>query len=262
MKTQWPPLPLAAWRDTLETLHRHAQVVGKIQLALTPVVNHFWNVTLRVSARGLADFYRDLMSALSSLGIAVSIWDLPVELKTEAIPLSQDRVHASYDRDAVRRFFRVLASAHHVLEEFRSRFVGKSSDVGFYWGTFDLAVARYCGRRAPGPLPSGVIEREAYSHEVSEVGFWPGDAVYRAPAFYALHYPAPEGYSTANVRPAGACWQEASHCFVLPYDACREHDTRAQVLDFFQSTYEVGANLARWDRAELERTPQGAVDAR
>jgi hypothetical protein len=301
MTTQWPALPLGSWRDTRETLHRYAQIVGKIQLALTPVVNHFWNVTLRVTARGLAtcalrshdqtfdieldlvdhrviirridgarrelelrplavaDFYRDLMATLSSLGIDVSIWDHPVELKTEAIPFSQDRVHAAYDRDAANRFFRVLASSQDVLEEFRSRFIGKCSGVGFYWGTFDLSVGRYCGRRAPGPLPTGIMEREGYSHEVSEVGFWPGDATYGAPAFFAMHYPAPDGYTTAKVRPP-ACWQETSRSFVLPYEAVREHDTRARILEFFQSTYEAGADLARWDRAELERSPQGSID--
>jgi hypothetical protein len=302
MIAPWPALPLDAWRDTRETLHRYTQIVGKIQLALTPVVNHFWNVTLRVTARGLAtstlrcneqtfdieldlvehrvvvrtsggereelelrplavaDFYRDFMAMLSTLGIDVAIWERPVELKTEAIPFSQDRVHAAYDRDAVRRFHQVLASAQDVMDEFRSRFIGKCSGVGFYWGTFDLAVARYCGRRVPGPLPNGVMEREGYSHEVSEVGFWPGDAVYGAPAFFALHYPAPDGYASARVRPQAASWLESSHCFALPYEACRAHDTRAQILDFFQSTYEIGANLARWDRAELERPPQGGVD--
>lgn len=304
MTASWPALPLDSWRDTRETLHRYTQIVGKIQLALTPVVNHFWNVTLRVTARGLAttalrwneqvfdieldlvehlaiirtgdgqrrelelrplavaDFYRDLMAALSSLGLEVSIWDHPVELKTEAIPLSRDRVHASYDRDAVHRFFRVLASSHDVLDEFRSHFAGKCSGVGFYWGTFDLSVARYCGRPAPGPRPSGVIERESYSHELSEVGFWPGDAVYGAPAFFAFHAPEPDGYARSTVRPQAASWLEANHCFVLPYDAVREHDTRAQLLDFFQSTYEAGANLARWDRAALERPLQGGTDVR
>jgi hypothetical protein len=304
MPTPWPALPLDAWRDTRETLHRYTQIVGKIQLALTPVVNHFWNVTLRVTARGLAttalryndrtfdieidlvdhrvvirtidgesrelelrplavaEFYRDVLAALATLGIQVSIWDHPVELKTKAIPFSQDREHAQYDRDAANRFFRVLTSANDVLEEFRSRFIGKCSGVGFYWGTFDLTVARYCGRRAPGPLPAGVMEREGYSHEVSEVGFWPGDAVYGAPGFFALHYPAPDGYTQARIRPSSASWQAASNCFVLPYAACREHDTRAQILEFCQSTYEAGANLARWDRADLERSTQGGSDVR
>lgn len=300
MTTQWPALPFEGWRDTLETLHRTAQIVGKIQLALTPVINHFWNVTLRVTARGLAtsalcsnertfdieidlvehrvvirttdgdertlalrprpvcDFYRDLLATLSSLGIAASIWDHPVELKSEAIPFSQDRVHAAYDRDAANRFFRVLTSAQDVLEEFRARFMGKCSGTGFYWGTFDLSVARYSGRPAPEPLPAGALERESYSHEVSEVGFWPGDSSHRSPAFFALHYPAPDGFARAKVRPAAAVWDEASHGFVLPYEeVCRDRDPRAQILEFCQSTYEAGANLARWDRVELERSSRG-----
>lgn len=301
MMTQWPPLPLEAWRDTRETLHRYTQMLGKVQLALTPVVNHFWNSRLRVTAHGLAtsalrcdehtfdieldlvehrvvirrsdgacrelelrplavaDFYRELMAALSTLGIDVTIWDHPVELKTEAIPFSQDRAHAAYDRDAAGRFLTVLASSQQILDEFGARFIGKCSGVGFYWGSFDLNIARYCGRRAPEPLPEGVMEREAYSHEVSEVGFWPGDAGYAAPAFYAMHIPAPDGYTASKVRPRAASWQEASHCFVLPYEATREHDIRTEVLDFFQSTYEAGANLAHWDRGELERPQQGAV---
>jgi len=147
----------------------------------------------------------------------------------------------------------VLTSAADVLEEFRARFTGKCSGVGFYWGTFDLSVARYCGRRAPGPLPSGTIEREAYSHEVSEAGFWPGDSNYAAPAFFGLHAPAPDGYEHARVRPDEASWLAASRCFVLPYEAIRERDPARTILDFCQSTYETGATLAHWNRAELER---------
>ena len=295
MTLHWPPLPLDAWRPTKETLHRYAQILGKVQLARTPFVNHFWNVTLRVTARGLAttalrhegrtfdieldlvdhrvvvrtsdgqlqarelrplacaDFYYELMAMLDSLGLHVEIWDHPVEIASEVIPFSQDRLHAAYDRMYARRFFEILGSASEVLEQFRARFTGKSSGVGFYWGTFDLSVARYSGRRAWGPALIGVIEREAYSHEVSEVGFWPGDSVYRAPGFFALHYPAPDGYTAAQVRPAPAAWQPASRSFVLPYDAIREHDTTAQLLEFCQSTYEAGANLAGWNRADLER---------
>jgi uncharacterized protein DUF5996 len=294
MATPWPPLPLEAWLPTKETLHRYTQIIGKIQLALTPFVNHFWNVTLRVTARGLAtstlryqgrsfeieldlvehrvvvrtsdakqrtlelrplavaDFYHDLLSTLESLGIRVTIWDHPVEIRTDLIPFAQDRAHASYDRRHVERFFHVLSNAAEVLEEFRSRFIGKCSGVQFYWGTFDLCVARYSGRRAPDPPRHPIMEREAYSHEVSECGFWPGDVVYPAPAFYALHYPALDGYARAAVRPAAAIWNDASRLFLLPYEACREHDTAAQVLEFCQSTYEAGANLAGWDRTELE----------
>lgn len=296
MSTAWPSLPFEAWADTKETLHRYTQIVGKIQLALTPVVNHFWNITLRLTARGLAtsalrhkertfdieldfvdhrvivrtsdgahltrelrplavaDFRAELFGMLESIGIDVAIWDHPVELKSEAIPFAEDRVHAAYDREYVERYFRVLCSASEVLEQFRSRFIGKCSGVGFYWGTFDLSVARYSGRRAPNPPTESAIEREAYSHEVSEVGFWPGDIKYRAPAFFALHYPAPDAFARAPVKPNEACWEPGSQCFVLPYEDCRERDMNAKALEFFQATYEIGANLAGWNRAELEAT--------
>jgi len=305
MTTPWPSLPLEAWRPTRDTLHRYTQIIGKVQLALTPVVNHFWNVTLRVTARGLAtsalsyaggtfdieldfvehqmvvrtsdgkrltrelrplavaDFYREFLDALESLGIRVAIWDHPVEIATDAIPFSQDRAHAAYDREYAGRFFRVLSGAATLFEQFRARFIGKCSPVGFYWGTFDLSVARYSGRRVPGAPAKGIMEREGYSHEVSEVGFWPGDTIYGAPAFFALHYPAPEGYTGSLVRPEEARWQGPSHCFVLPYEECRERDLSAKVLEFCQTTYEAGATLAAWDRAELERAlERGDHDAR
>jgi hypothetical protein len=298
MRNPWPSLPLEAWRATRETLHRYTQVVGKVQLALTPVINHFWNCTLRLTARGLAtsllvyedrrfdieldfvehqvrvrtsdgrvrtrdlaprtvaEFHRELLTLLDSLDIHVRIWDQPVEIKSDAIPFSQDLVHSSYDREYAQRFFDVLGRAAQVLEQFRTRFLGKCSGVGFYWGTFDLAVARYSGRRAPGAPQAGTIDREAYSHEVSEVGFWPGDAAYGAPAFFALHYPAPEGFEQARVQPAEASWLAASRCFVLPYETIRTRDPSAQILEFCQSTYEAGAELAGWNRGELERAPQ------
>jgi hypothetical protein len=304
MQTALPSIPFEAWQATKETLHRYTQIIGKIQLATTPVVNHFWNVPLRVTARGLstqalryggrafdieldfidhhvlvrtstgshvtielqplavADFKDELFEVLHSLGIKIHIWDQPVELKTEAIPFSRDHLHAAYDRAYVERFFRVLSVATMILEEFRARFTGKCSGVGFYWGTFDLAVARYCGRHAPGGELASAIERETFSHEVSEAGFWPGDAVYRAPAFYALHYPAPEAYARTAVRPAQAEWSEACRCFVLPYEACRGSDLRNKVLEFFQTTYEAGADLAGWNRDELERSePSGGQHA-
>jgi hypothetical protein len=293
----WPPLPLEAWRGTKETLHRYAQIVGKLQLALTPEVNHFWNVGLRVTARGLAttalpygnrvfdveldlvehlarartsdgqtrtvelrplavaDFLRELMGALDSLGIRVRITDRPVEIATEAIPFSEDCVHASYDREQVARFFRVLSSAARALDQFRARFVGKCSGVQFYWGTFDLSVGRYSGRRVVGAPARTRIEREAYSHEVSESGFWPGDAVHPAPAFFTLHHPQPDGYDRAAIRPAFAHWVAPSRCFVLPYEQCRQGNPDAAILEFLQSTYEAGATRAGWDRAALEREP-------
>jgi hypothetical protein len=287
--TSWPAIPFDAWRATKETLHRYTQIIGKIQLALTPFVNHFWNVTLRVTARGLAtsalryegrsfdieldfvehclivrtseggysqrklgplaiaDFHRELFGMLAAFGIYVKIWDHPVELKSELIPFSQDRIHAAYDREYVGRFFQALSNASEVLEEFRSRFIGKCSGVGFYWGTFDVSVARYSGRRAPEPPSTNPMEREGYSHEVSEVGFWPGDAVYPAPAFFALHYPEPGEYARANVRPEEAHWEDQIHCFVLPYESA------AKALEFFETTYESGARLAGWNRTDLER---------
>ena len=296
MDALWPSLPLDAWRDTKETLHRYAQIVGKLQLELTPVVNHYWNVALRVTARGLAttplpygdrtfdleldlvehraiartsdgrsrtvalrelavaDFLRELMAALEELDIRVKIWDRPVEIRTELIPYAEDRVHRAYDREQVTRFFGVLSSAARVLEQFRARFLGKSNGVQFYWGTFDLCTARYTGRRVDGPPAKTAMEREGYSHEVSEVGFWPGDTVYRAPAFFMLQYPAPEALARTAVQPDYAEWFAPSNCFVLPYERCRtEPDPAATILKFCQSTYEAGATLAKWDRAALER---------
>jgi hypothetical protein len=303
MSLTWPSLPYDAWSPTKETLHRYTQIVGKIQLALTPVVSHFWNVTLRPTARGLAtsalrvngrtfdieldftdhlvvvrtsdgrtarmplrplavaDFQAELFDLLDSLGIQVQIWDHPVELKSESIPFSEDHLHAAYDRDYVERFFRILSNVNELLETFRARFIGKCSGVGFYWGTFDLSVARYNGRDAPISPSGSSIEREAYSHEVSEVGFWPGDARYRAPAFYALHAPAPDGYATSIVKPDEAHWEEPSNCFVLSYQQCRERNLSAKALELFQSTYEAGANLAHWDRHALERDETGEQHA-
>jgi len=295
MSLTWPSLPYDAWSPTKETLHRYTQMIGKIQLALTPIVSHFWNVTLRPTARGLAttalrvdgrtfdieldfiehlvvirtndgrraltplrplavaDFWDELFSLLGSLGIQVNIWDHPVELKSDSIAFSEDHMHAAYDREYVERFFRILCNTNELLESFRAHFLGKCSPVGFYWGTFDLSVSRYCGRTVPNAPVANVIDRECYSHEVSEVGFWPGDALYGAPAFYALHYPAPDGYSSAIIKPDEAHWEQPSNCFVLSYEQCRERNLSAKALEFFQSTYEAGANLAHWDRHDLER---------
>ena len=298
-RSDWPLLPFHAWNDTRETLHRYFQIVGKIQLGSTARINHFWNVALNVTPRGLstsamphedrtfeiafdligdelvirtsdggerrlplmprtvADFYEGVMTALHSLGIDVSIWDHPVELVSEAIPFHTDRTHRAYDREYVLRFFRLLERIVPVMDEFRSRFIGKASPVGFYWGTFDLAVARYSGRRAPNP-PTNPIEREAYSHEMSEVGFWPGDDRFREPAFYALHAPSPEAYATGRVTPKGAFWRDDLHCFVLPYAAVRKAASpRDAILQFFESTYHLGASLARWD-PDFERRSEGS----
>ncbi|HEX5061517.1 MAG TPA: DUF5996 family protein, partial [Kofleriaceae bacterium] len=286
---------------TKETLHRYTQIVGKIQLGRTPIENHFWNVALRMTSRGLAtsaleyegrtfdieidlvehavhirtsdggrakvelrplavaDFYREIQEALDRLGIDVPIWDHPVELKTDVIPFSQDRMHAEYDREYANRFFHVLSSATEVLEEFRSRFTGKCSGVGFYWGTFDVSVAMYSGRAVENAPTESRIEREAYSHELIEVGFWPGDAVYQQPAFFAMQWPMPESYAHAHLEPADASWLEPSRCFVLPYESGRNGDYTARVLDFCQSAYETGANMAGWDPG-LERNHEMWAD--
>ncbi len=295
MDTQWPALPREAWRDTCETLHRYVQIIGKVQLATTPRMCHFWNVAFNVTARGLAtsalafedrtfdveldfvdhtltirssdggkrvlplrseavaDFEAEVMGALAELGIRVAIWDRPVELFSESIPFPEDRLHHTYDPAWASRFWRVVSQSAEVLSEFRSRFIGKSSPVGFYWGTFNLCAARYSGRRAANP-PSGVIEGEAFSHEVSEVGFWPGDVRLEEPSYFALHAPTPEGYSRARVLPSAASWNARLGCFLLPYEAVRTSPSpRQALLDFFESTYAAGASLAGWDRAELER---------
>jgi Family of unknown function (DUF5996) len=292
----WPALPLAAWEATRATLHMWTQIVGKVRLALAPYENHWWQVTLYPSARGLrtsaipyrgdsfeilfdfidhqlrieksdgrvktvalapgtvADFYAQAMAGLRSLGIDVKISPLTSEIP-DPVRLDQDRMHAVYDPDAARCFWRALASVAAVLREFRGGFIGKSSPVHFFWGGFDLAVTRFSGRRAP-PIPGAdAITREGYSHEVSSVGWWPGDGAMSGPAFYAYASPEPPGFASAPVRPAGAAYDTAAGQFRLSYDAVRRAASpRAAILDFCQSTYEAAATLGKWDRAALERS--------
>ena len=286
----WPALPLDAWSDTYATLQLWTQIVGKVRLALTPKVNHWWNVTLYVNARGLttspmpnaaetaeiqfdfidhrldiftssgrdasiplrpqtvADFYRQLLATLDSLGVHVAINPKPQELPNP-IPFDQDTVHGAYDCEYAHRFWRILLSTGQVLEEFRARFIGKSSPVHFFWGSFDLACTRFNGKPAP-PRP-GVITGEAYSHECISAGFWPGMGFGQA-AFYSYTAPAPPGLS--EDPPSKKFWNAQLSEFVLPYEEVRTSpDPRATLLDFFQSTYESGANKAGWDRAALER---------
>ncbi len=206
----------------------------------------------------VAEFFATLFAAMGDLGLDVRINPMPSEI-ADCIPFDQDRTHASYDRDYAARFWRVLLSTHDVFTRFRTGFLGKVSPVHFFWGGFDLAVTRFSGRRAP-PHPGGVphlpnaVAREAYSHEVSSAGFWPGgggpvdDA-----AFYSYAYPAPEGFAAAAVRPAQARFSQELGEFILPYEAVRTapHPERA-LMEFLQSTYEAAANLGRWDRAALE----------
>jgi hypothetical protein len=296
----WPSLPLAEWRDTCATLHLWTQVVGKIRLAQTPLVNHWWNVALYVTARGLttsampygsrafqidfdfidhqliiavsdgrreaialqprsvADFHREVMGRLRILGLDLRIWTMPVEI-ADAIPFEQDQTHAAYDGEYANRFWRILVQADRVLNGFRARYIGKVSPVHFFWGSFDMAVTRFSGRRAPehpgvAPNLGKWVMREAYSHEVSSAGFWPGSGPDGAPMFYAYAYPQPEGFAEAKVRPAAAYWDEALGEFLLPYDAIRqERNPDELLLQFLDSTYVAAADLGGWDRAALER---------
>jgi len=292
----WPPLPLASWSATQATLHMWTQIVGKIRLALSPPINHWWEVPLYVSPRGLgtsaipyrdrlfemefdflnhnlviressrgtkyvplyarpvADFYRELMSVLQGISIDVKIWPKPVEV-ADPIPFPDDTVHASYDPEAVGKFHRVLMSIDEVFKEFRGGFIGKASPVHFFWGSFDLAVTRFSGRRAPEREGADKITREAYSHECSSAGFWPGGGAVSDPAFYSYAAPEPQGYSQYQVRPAEAFYQPEMKEFILMYDEVRNASSPQRALrEFLQSTYEAGAVLGHWDRAALERS--------
>jgi hypothetical protein len=292
---RWPALPLEAWEPTRATLHMWTQIVGKIRLALSPRVNHFWHSPLYVSARGLttslipcedgsfeilfdfiehllliqksdgtarrlalaprsvADFYAEVMALLRAMGIEVKIWPVPVELD-DPIPFEQDRIHAAYDPDYANRFWRILLSVDAIFKEFRGEFIGKCSPVHFFWGSFDLAVTRFSGRRAPLGPDADLITREAYSHEVSSVGWWPGDGSTRYPAFFAYAAPEPVGYSRWAVRPKPAFYDQGASQFRLRYDDLRQSPSpRQDLLEFCRSTYEGAAVLGKWDRAELER---------
>jgi hypothetical protein len=205
----------------------------------------------------VAAFYAAFMRLLSELGITLRINEIPNEL-VEAIRFSEDHTHASYDRDFAQRFWRVLLTSHEVFSYFRSAFLGKASPVHFFWGSFDLAVTRFSGRRAP-DHPGGVphladaVVREAYSHEVSSAGFWPGGGPIDYPAYYSYAYPAPAGFADAAVRPEQAFFSAALGEFILPYEAVRTaREPKAALMDFLQSTYSAAADLGQWDRAQLE----------
>ncbi|MGA9476038.1 MAG: DUF5996 family protein [Terriglobales bacterium] len=291
----WPALPLDSWKDTYATLHMWTQIVGKVRLRLTPLVNHWWNVPFYVTARGLttsripygqrafelcfdfighelvlettdgmrktlplaprsvAEFYAEFMAMLRSAGIEVKIWRMPVEI-ANPIPFDQDREHHSYDPAAVEKFWRILLSVDAVFGQFRSTFIGKCSPVHFFWGSFDLAVTRFSGRRAPERPGADAVTREAYSHEVSSVGFWPGGGDIKGAAFYSYMAPEPPGFKEANVRPGAAYYEkQPGECLLMYEDVRKAESPTASLLDFCRSTYEAGANLAKWDRAALER---------
>ena len=217
--------------------------------------------TLALEPRSVADFHAAVMSALSELGIAVRINDYPCEI-AGAIRFSDDRLHSTYDPGAARRFWQVLVQADRVFKHFRTGFVGKASPVHFFWGSFDLAVTRFSGRRAPlftGKAPGldPRVMQEAYSHEVSSAGFWPGGNGIDYPAFYSYAYPTPAQFRNYPVKPSEAAFNEALGEFLLPYDAVRNApDPDAALLSFLQTTYEAAAESGGWNRAELE-CPQG-----
>ena len=206
----------------------------------------------------VATFYARVMDTLRELDLAVRIRKKPNEI-ADAVPFDEDQAHRAYDPDAANRFWRVLAQSDRVLKQFRARFIGKASPVHFFWGAPDLAVTRFSGRPAP-EHPGGIpnlpdrITREAYSHEVSSCGFWPGGGLIPYAAFYSYAYPEPAGFATARVRPEPAFYSGDLREFILPYDAVRESSSPDDtLLEFLQSTYEAAADLAKWDRASLER---------
>jgi hypothetical protein len=291
----WPELPLAAWQDTYSTLHIWTQIVGKVRLALTPKINHWWGVplyvnslglttsaipyadgnfevqfdfvhhqllirtsndairTLALAARSVADFFREFMAALASLGIVVKIWKMPVEIPNP-IPFDQDTQHASYDPEYANRFWQILVCSEAIFNEFRAAFIGKASPVHFFWGSFDLAATRFSGRRAAERPGADTITREAYSHEVISAGFWPGGGDLKGAAFYAYAAPEPAGFAQSPVRPAEAFYHLQLKEFILMYDDVRRSSSpKETLLAFLQSTYDAAADLANWNRGELER---------
>jgi hypothetical protein len=297
---RWPSIPLAEWHDTRDTLHLYTQVVGKVRMVNEPLLNHWWNIPLYVSARGLttslmphptgpafqidfdfldhrldvitvaggtrtidleprsvADFYDAVVNMLDDLEVATEIWPVPVEI-AGAIPFPEDRVHASYDPEAVRRFWLALVEIERVFKIFRTPFVGKSSPVHLFWGALDLASTRFSGRTAPAH-PGGApncgphVMWEAYSHEVSSSGYWPGPPGDEG-VFYSYAYPDPPGYRDTEMPVQGARWDDGLGEFVLPYELVRTAaDPDALLLEFLQATYEAATTTADWDRNALER---------
>lgn len=215
---------------------------------------------LALAPQSVARFYAQYRQALHELGFEPRILARPAEVEV-AIPFAEDEQHAAYDRDAVNRWWRATAQADRVFKRFRSSFTGKQSPVHFFWGSFDLAVTRFSGRTAPrhpGGAPNcpDYVMVEAYSHECSSAGFWPGGGPVDEAAYYAYAYPEPPGYATAPVAPAAAAWHPQAHEFILPYEAVRTAaDPDATLLQFLHSTYEAAACHGHWDRAALERQP-------
>lgn len=297
----WPELPVDSWLPTRDTFMLWLQVVGKVRLARTPLLSHWWNTPLYVTSRGLTtslmpaeagrsfsidldlvdhrldvtttrgqsasmrlapmsvkQFHAELGGLLDGLALTTEIWPVPVELP-DAIPFPDDTTHESYDPDAVTAFWRTLVEVQRVFNLFRERFVGKSSPVHLFWGALDLATTRFSGRPAPlhpGGMPNcgPHVMHEAYSHEVSSCGYWPG--LEGEGVFYAYAYPEPPGFREMPAGPEAARFDEGLGEFVLPYTAVRTaRDPDAVLLDFLEQTYRAAAVTAGWDRDALERSP-------
>ncbi|HEY8714542.1 MAG TPA: DUF5996 family protein [Candidatus Acidoferrum sp.] len=218
--------------------------------------------SFRLVPRTVAEFYSELMASLHSLGIDVKVWTMPVEVP-RPVRFNLDEAHSSYDAEYANRFWRILVSTDAVFREFRSRFIGKVSPVHFFWGSFDLAVTRFSGRRAPQKPDADLITKEAYSHEVISHGFWPGDGeVVKDAAFYAYAAPEPQGFKERRAQPDQVFYSREKNEFFLMYDDVRQANSPEKaLLDFCQSTYEAGATLANWDRENLERSTQNATHA-
>ena len=201
----------------------------------------------------VADFYFRVRRELAEMGIRIKIWTMPVEVP-DPIRFTEDTVHHDYDPNHAHAFWRALVAVKPIFEDFRSEFVGKCSPVHFFWGSFDLAVTRFSGRGAPARPEMGAMYAEAYSHEVISHGFWPGSGPVQEAAFYAYSVPAPEGFSTATVKPSAAFFHEELKEFILPYEAVRTAaNPEMEVRNFMEATYEAAANLADWNRKELEK---------
>ena len=294
----WPALAWDEWKDTADTLHMWTQIVGHTRLALCPPQNHWWHVTLYVTARGLttspipyslsgrsecfdvefdfidhqlvirvssgqvkvlplrpqsvADFYREYIGALASFGIHITIHSSPDEV-ANPIPFAEDTVHASYDLEAAHRFWGILTQSAGVFHQFQTNWLSKASPVHFFWGSFDLAVTRFSGRRAPERPGADAVTQEAYSHEVISFGFWPGNGGYGQAAYYGYAAPEPEGFSKAAARPAATFYSKDNKEFFLNYADAREASSpSAAILKFMQSVYAAGS--VTWDNASLART--------
>ncbi len=287
----FPPLPLEAWEDSKKTIHRFAQIVGKIRLAAMPHMNHWWQATLSVTTRGIttnpmpygdlhfaidfdfidhtlvittdtgqvesfslpglsvAAFYEQVFARLAKLGIAITILAKTYDLKP-ATSFATDTAHATYDREYVNRYWRILVQIDSVFKEFSGRFTGKSSPVQLFWHTFDFVVTRFSGRRAPDHPEANRPTREAYSHEVISFGFWAGDDVTRFPAFYSYTAPEPDGLTDTPLQPKQAFWNTGAtgSLALLKYEDLRKLDNpKAALLDFLESAYHAGATTAHWD---------------